>query len=215
MLKKSDLLAMYNEVQAIVPDAKVALADNTALFFHGIVKTANSAIFEVSATLFETARQRTGNFVSTDLGVRGLFLRDGLLLLEGVHADIVWQEGVPMYTLEAMRVRYELMGRGEKPFASSHARFAYDIGQLQAKLAEPEPAAPVAQPVAHVEPDFGELTEAEAAFRDRCKKADWYYGYSDSLQVFKAGRACCDALKAESVQHGGNYAALYQYYSTR
>lgn len=214
MLTKTDLLAMYNEVQAIVPDAKVALADNTALFFHGIVKTARTATFEVSATLFETARQRTGNFVSTDLGVRGLFLRDEILLLEGVHGDIISQDGIPMYTLEAMRVRYELMGRGEKPFASSHARFAYDIGQLQAKLAAPEPVAPAA-PVEHVEPDFGVLTEAEEAFRARCKKADWYYGYSDSLQVFKAGRACCDALKAESVQHGGNYAVLYQYYSSR
>jgi hypothetical protein len=214
MITKTDLLAMQNQVLAYGPDERIALSDASGLLYHGIVKSAENGHFDVSATLFAAIVAATGNHVALIDGQRMTRIGDRITISEGTHLDIVKVDGLAMYTTESMRVRYELKGRGVRPFASTHARFAYDLGQLQAKLDNP-PAAEPSAPVAPAEPDFGVLTEAETAFLERYKRADWYYSYSDDPRVYRAGKAECEALEQESREHGGKYAAIHQHYSNR
>jgi hypothetical protein len=216
MFQKSDVLPVYNSIQAYVPDARVALSDISVLAYHGIFKSNNAMTFEVSSTLFETVAQRTGKYVSTDKGVRGLFLRDDVLLLEGTRAGIEMVDGIPMNDLEGIRVRYKMTGESNAPFTSHHARIAYDISQWQAQRDGSLPAATAQHdvtPVAKPEPTWGVLTEAEEVFKARCERADWYYSYIDNTQLYKARKAVCDELETEAKQLGGNYVLLYTHYS--
>lgn len=59
------------------------------------------------------------------------------------------------------------------------------------------------------------MTEDEQVFEKLCIRADWYYSYSDDINVYRAGKAGCEQLQKEAGQLGGNFALIYKYYSTK
>lgn len=215
MIRKNEIVTLAQEVQAYAPGEVVVAAATTALILHGITDSTTRAHFHVSSTLFEAICAARRCFVAQVDGRRMLQIGDTIAVHEGPYLDITSIEGVKVYTLEGMRSRYEMQGGSTRPGATEARCLAGDIAQHQVKLAELA-AVPVGEAVpVKVLPSWGALTEAEQAYEKRCDRADWYYSYSDDINVYRAGKAECEELKTEAAKLQGNYSLIYKYYSTK
>lgn len=215
MIRKNEIVALAKEVQAYAPNETVVAAGTTALILHGVMEATTHAHFHVSATMFETIRAARHSVVATMEGRRMIQVGFAVWVHEGPYLDTTHVEGVKVYTLNGLRVRYELQGQGTQPGALEARCLAGDIARHQVKMDELA-AAPVGSAVpVKVLPSWGELTEAEQAYEARCVRADWYYSYSDDITVYRAGKESCNLLKAEADREGGKYSQIYKYYSTK
>jgi hypothetical protein len=210
MVYKNQLLALQTQVQAYGPNRSVVAGAATSLVVHGVLDSVARAHFDVSSTLFEAAAaEHKVYFYASINGNRAFQIGHDLTLCEGVRLGVVMVDGIHVYDLETLYVRYDARSRGEAIWAG---HISVKIAERLAELAKPKPEA-----VAPVKPGptWGELNEAETAYEQRCSRADWYYSYSDDIRVFRAGKESCEKLKAEAAEQGGNYALIYKYHSTR
>lgn len=215
MIRKNEIVALAKEVQAYAPNETVVAAGTTALILHGVMEATTHAHFHVSATMFETIRAARHSVVATVEGRRMIQVGDAVWVHEGPYLDTTFVEGVKVYTLNGLRVRYELQGRGTHRGALEARCLAGDIARHQVKMDELAAVPAGAVVPVKVLPHWGELTEAEQAYEARCVRADWYYSYSDDINVYRAGKASCGDLKAEADKQRGNYSLIYKYYSTK
>lgn len=215
MIRKNEIIALAQEIQAYAPDCVVVATGTTALILHGVMDATTRAHFHVSSTLFEAIRVARHCFVAQVDGRRMMQVGHEISVHEGPYLDITSVDGVKVYTLESMRVRYELQGQGTHLGALEARCLAGDIARHQVKLEELASVPADSVVPVKVLPNWGELTEAEQAYEARCDRADWYYSYSDDITVYRAGKASCEELKAEADKLQGNYSLIYKYYSTK
>lgn len=192
MFYKADLLEIQQELLAKVSGARVVAALETALMIHGLAPVSTVARFDVSSGLYHYLIKKY-NCQVFKLGASEVIEYRGAYLMEGTYSDITQVDGIYVYGLNGLRMRYAVQGQ--------------TIEEAQAQPPE------VAVAVNGV--NWGDLDTEEAAFEVECKAADWYYSYSDDLGVFKRGREKCDRLKAVAEAKGGKYAQIYRYYSER
>ncbi|MNP89094.1 hypothetical protein D3C85_14940 [compost metagenome] len=198
MIRKSDLIAIQQQVRAYGLEHSVVFSDETSLIHYGIVESSAVAHVDVSSSLFIKIANDTGNAVTTNKGRRSLVMNDKVVIHEGTNLGKVMIDGIYVYPIEHIQSRLKIRG---------------DLRDLSLpKAAEPKKAeeAPVKQI-----PTWDNMTEAEADFEARCKRADWYYSYSDDIRCYRAGKSQCEALQSEAASHGGVYSEIYKYYSTR
>jgi len=206
MFVKAQLLDLQAAIQEFHLDGTVVVSDDTCLLAYGMLDSAVEVHFDVNATLFQAIVAATGITVGGHALHREAQYSHGVFIHEGVYAGKTKVDELYVYDLENLRVRLERRGR-----KNLKACIAAESGaKFQAELAAPAPVAPVP-----AGPTWGELNEAEQAYELRCQKADWYYGFSDYLPAYKAGKADCEALEAEAKKQGGNYALLYKHYSSK
>lgn len=140
------MLAMFAEaLQTTFPGQRFAACQYTALLVHGLYDSTEYAHFDVSATMFEMAREQHPGFVGTIDGQRTLKFSDEIYFHEGTFADIVIVDGVPTYELEGLRVRAEHKGQSDRPGAFASSLLAKTIAQRQVELAKP-PVEPYVKP---------------------------------------------------------------------
>mgnify|MGYP000900376865 CR=1 FL=1 len=195
MIYKSNLASAQALVSCFAKDERVACSDETSLVLYGIMDCAVVAHFDVSSTLFAAAKQATGRPVTNLQGRRSLTLSDDVIIHEGTRPSIIRHEGIYTYPLEDIQTRFKLKG---------------DRRDLSAP-----PARSVPPKSAPKGPTWGELSAEEQDYEARCKRADWYYSFSDDRMVWRNGRDCCEALRKEATAKGGVYVDIYKYYSTR
>lgn len=213
MVYKSQLLALQAQVRAYAPGHNVVAGAATSLVVHGIMDNVSRACFDVGARLFAAAAaEHKVRFYGDINGCRAFQIGHDLTLCEGVFTGIVEVDGIHVYDLESLYVRYDARSRGEGSEAIWAGHVSVKIAERLAELAKPLPEK--VEPV-KPGPTWGELNEAETAYEQRCNRADWYYSYSDDIRVYRAGKECCDRLKLEADDLGGNYALIYKYHSTR
>lgn len=208
----ADVLAMQTKLAAISPNRDIVATSVTALFVHGVEPECKAMRFDVSASLFAAIVQATGATV-TDSKIEGRRAKvyADTWIQEGTRLGKVFRDGICVYDLEDIKVRYEIQGRSQSYGLADHARAAaHKIQKFQDRQAMPKP-----EPVVVVTPDQMGLDADEQAFADLCAKADWYYSYSDDNDVWRRGRDSCAALKATADGKGGKYTQVYKYYSSK
>lgn len=208
----ADVLAMQTKLSAISPSRDIVATSLTALFVHGVDTELHCLRFDVSASLFAAIVKATGATV-VDRKEEGRVAKVDVdtWIHEGTRLSKEFRNDICVYPLEDIKIRYEVQGRSNDYGLADHSRaFAQKIQAFQDKAAMPKP-----EPVVVVTPDQMGLDADEQAFADLCAKADWYYGYSDDIDVWRRGRDSCAALKATADGKGGKYTQVYKYYSSK
>lgn len=128
--------------------------------------------------------------------------------------------GLTTYPLEdvLLRARHQAGNKGSLAKQAETILIRADlIAQLQAAEAATtlEPVVPAfdgkTTKVREYDPET--LTKEEKEFEDSCRRADWFYGYSDDIRVYKAGKVHCDSLVATSKRLGGVYLQILKFYN--
>lgn len=211
MIYKNDLLALQAQVQQYYPDGKVVLSDESSLLVFGLKDSLVSVTFDVSASLFARAVKATGSSVFIKDGNKTTRICDLVYLAEGVNLGQVKVDGLLMYNLKSIIARFNYKGSMSGDSSLANRIIAQRLAEYQEEQAKSKQVVPPATP----QPTWGELTEVEQVFEQRCIKADWYYSYSDDIRVYRAGKEVCDSLEKEARANGGNHQLIYRYYSTR
>ena len=195
MIRKSNLMAIQNEISDFADGHTVVFNDETSLHAHGVMDTVSTAGVDVSATLFAKIAKAIGNGILTKNGRRFMYYRHDVTIYEGTNLGKEMVDGLWVYPFKSIKARLEIMGD----------RRDLRLPEVKASVEEVK--------VEKVVKTFDNLTEEQAAFEVRCKTADWYYGYSDDISVYRRGRDQCDDLKVEATKKGGVYLDIYEHYS--
>jgi len=195
MIRKSNLMAIQNEISNFADGHTVVFNDETSLVAHGALETITTAGIDVSATLFAKIAKAIGNTIQTKKGRRFMYYRHDVTIYEGTNLGKEMVDGLWVYPFKSIKARLEIMGDRR------------DIRLPEVKTVVEEIKDE------KVVKTFDNLTEEQAAFEARCKAADWYYDYSDDINVFRRGRDQCNGLKVEATEKGGVYLDIYEYYS--
>lgn len=195
MIRKSNLMAIQNEITSFADGHTVVFNDETSLVAHGAMETIATAGVDMSATLFAKIAKAIGNTIQTKNGRRFMYYRHDVTIYEGTNLGKEMVDGLWVYPFKSIKARLEIMGD----------RRDLRLPEVKAVVEEVK--------VEKVVKTFDNLTEEQAAFEARCKAADWYYDYSDDIRVFRSGRDQCNGLKAEATKKGGVYLDIYEYYS--
>lgn len=197
MIRKHNLIDLQQAIRAFDESANISLSDETALVHYGIVESTSTAHFDVGSRLFNKIAEATGNIVRNVNGRRELMFSHDVVIHEGPHLGAKLDNGIYVYPIESIQNRFKYKG---------------DLRDLS--LPKPVEKAVLEKP-AEVILDQSNFSEAEIEFAARCKRADWYYSYSDDIRVYRAGKAQCEGLKKEADEKGGVFTTIYKYFSTK
>ncbi len=211
MFYKEQIRNLQQTLLEEMSDARFVAALETALAVHGVKDCSALARLDVSSGLFWHLARKYDRVVTKD-GNSNYIRHNDAYIREGTHADIVAVDGIFAYSLDGLKARYELHSQTRELSALASRYIASDIAAFQARQAKPK-ATPTAAVGAG--PAWGELDADEAEFEAQCKRADWYYSYSDDIGVYRRGKAHCDQLKAAADSKGGNYTLIYKHYSSK
>ena len=197
MIRKSNLMAIQNEISNFADGHTVVFNDETSLVAHGALETITTAGVDVSASLFAKIAKAIGNTIQTKKGRRFMHYRHDVTIYEGTSLGKEMVDGLWVYPFKSIKARLEIMGD----------RRDIRLPEVKTTVEEIKDE--------KVVKTFENLTDDQATFELRCKAADWYYSYSDDLSVYRRGRDQCEALKKEAEVHGGIHLDIYKYYSSK
>lgn len=209
MVNKSQLKELQEFIRSFITDGadghEVITSDETSLVVYGILDNIEMPCFDVSSAIFAEVAKKWPVDTSNKLNPTSII--DGRVKVRlGRNLGITVVDGIYVYDIDSLETRFAFYGRGMSESCTRSRRFAEE-------LANKKDGATCAQ--VERTTTWGVLDEAEATYEALCKKADWYYSYSDDHSVFKRGRDECAGLEKTANVNGGNYKLIYNYYSNR
>lgn len=197
MIYNSSLKSVFDRINAFADGDRIVFSDETGLIHYGVMQCTAVANVDVSSTLLHRIAKATGHPLIKESGRNTLQLDHNIKLHEGANLGSVHvKEGYYVYPFENTKARLKING-------------------YKGPLDLPEVKEPASLKKEEKVPTWGELSEAEMDYEARCKRADWYYSFSDDQRAWRSGKAECEALQKEAMSNGGNYDLIYKYYSTR
>lgn len=208
MFRKADIARIQKEIQAYGIGEDCIAGDTTCLVVYGINDVTTTISFDVSRSLFDAILSAKDVSCQGTVNQRSLHYDHDVIVKEGVYGGEVMVDGVKVYNLAGLHTRFRLKGNTSVP-----CRII--AGSIK-ELMENQPTVPVVKPVTPKTPtkEWGDLSVEEGRYEELCRRADWYYSYSDDASVYRRGKAECEQLEAKAAQ-GGNYALIYNYYSNK
>lgn len=197
---------------------EVIASDETSLVVYGILDNIEMPCFDVSSAIFTEVAKKWPVDMSDKLNPTSII--DGRVKVRlGRNLGITVVDGIYVYDIASLETRFAIYGRGMSERCTRFRRFAEELANMKDEMrqARAKGTSQLGATCAQVERTavWGALDEAEATYEALCKKADWYYSYSDDHSVFKRGREECAGLEKTANVNGGNYKLIYNYYSNR
>lgn len=204
----------------------IVVSGFTALVVHGCMNRTVSISLDVSSHSF---RDLTEGLPPAKIQkVSGAMMcspRRDVYIREGINLGEALVNGVRTYSLTSIKDRAELLA--SRPGHTGWSDACSMLSSIQHHEREVEEAASrkAAEEAARLKVVTDRQTAEERFLKDadpeligyvdRCKRADWYYSYSDDIAAYRLGKEVCTKLEAEARTKGGMYLEVYRHYSSK
>lgn len=223
----NDIKRIVAELQAkCEPDGTLVVGGFTALVVHGYMASTASVSLDVSSRAFRDLAEglSTANVQRVN-GTRWCSPIPDVYVREGIQLGDVLVGGIRTYSIAGIKARAELLATRPGHLGWGDACVTLSVIQAherkvekaaERRAAEEETRLKVATNRQEIEEGFLKGADQQLVeFIDRCKRADWYYSYSDDLTAYRRGKEVCTELEATARTKGGVYKEVYAHYSTR
>lgn len=221
MFNAKQIVEVVTGLEKKIGAGGVAVAGLSALCMYGMHRVVETIRLEASSTAFHQLSKQPGAKVYP-LGSQKMLTLGECVIMEGLRLGNKTVNGIEVCGLDGIKARSEVLAR--RPGADGWAEACQLLAIIEhhesqqkadeertARLEQVREAAKAVKEASRPKA----VTEDEQAFEARLRGADWYYSYSDSLAVYKSGKERCEALQREASEKGGNYVALYNWYSAK